>query len=186
MVNLLPYATQNALRRAYYFRIAGSFFFVTGCALLVGVVMLAPSFLLIHADADDAERYVTTLKGIADQRSKNASSEALAAFGEQVRLMNQLYRAPLIERALARATTNIPKGISINKISADYDKEGDIKLSMSGTALTRAALIAYTEQLKSSAEFSNVVVPVSALVLERDAEFSVTAEFKKGSIQKQQ
>ncbi len=186
MVNLLPYASQNALRRAYYFRIAGSFFFAAGCAFLVGVVMLAPSFLLVHADADEAERYVATLKGIADQRTKNASSEALAAFGEEVRLMNQLYRTPLIERALARATTNIPKGISINKISADYDKEGDIRLSLSGTALTRGALIAYTEQLKGSADFSNVVVPVSALVLEKDAEFSLTAEYKKSATQKQQ
>ena len=153
--------------------------FALGVALSVGVVLLPLTYFLVHADADEAGKYIETLQDIAAQRSKNASSDALAAFGEEVRLSRQLYRTPGIERSISRALTVLPRGVSINVVAATYNKEGGVELSLQGVASERAKLIAYVEALKSLSEFANVSLPVSALVAERDAEFTLTLTFKR-------
>lgn len=175
MVNLISPAHSRKLHALYYSRLIATAATTLACALGATAVLMLPSYFIIHAEADQAAEYVRTAEAIANERAKTQSQEALAAFNESVRHLQNADRRPAFGRILEVLTEELPRGVSLGDISTAYADQGTARLVVKGTARTRAELIAYSNTLKRHPELTNVVVPVSDLVADVDSAFTISA-----------
>jgi hypothetical protein len=179
MVNLLSPKQRSALLTLYVVRLASVALFALAAAGITTVALIAPSYFVIHAEADQAEEFVATATKLAAERAKGQSQEALARFHESVTLLTGAGRAPSYAHILDLTTQERPSGVGLSSVQVLYDDKGNASVVLSGTARTRAELIAYSNALKKVPELTNVVVPVSALVADTNASFTVTATWMR-------
>lgn len=174
MVNLISPSTKRSLLYTYYTRLATAVLVLIGSATIIGVALLLPSYFLIHADADQAADYVKTASAIASERAKSAAPDTLARFTESVKLLTGANKSPAIAKVLALVSSDIPRGLSIDKIDVTFDQTGSAMIVVVGTAATRTELLSYENQMKNTHAFASVVVPVSDLVADTNSPFTLT------------
>lgn len=178
MVNLISPKQRAKLEHLYVLRLATLLGLTVAAVAVFVAVLLLPSYLLIRAEVDQAAEYVAAAQAIASERAKGQSPETLQRFQESVSLLTDAGRPPATNRVLELATQDVPKGIAISSISIAYSEKRDAHVTLSGTARTRAELIAYSNLLKRTPELTNVTVPVSDLVADVDSTFTLTLEWK--------
>ena len=179
MVNLVSPAQKKKLLRLYLLRVTAVAFFALAAVGVSVLVVLTPSYLVIHADADQAEEYVQTATELASQRAKGQSPETLARFHEAVSLLTKTARPPSYAHILDLTTQDRPLGVTLSSLSVVYEDSGAARVTLAGTARTRAELIAYANSLKKVPELSQVVVPVSALVADVQADFTISLRWAR-------
>lgn len=174
MVNLISPTLRASLERLYYTHFVTVLCVALGCAFGIVAILMVPTYLFIHAEADQAAGYVKTASDIADTRAKGGAQETLATFHESVLLLTSAHRDPSFAHIMTLLTTDVPRGVSLSGVSVTYDESGNAHVSVDGIAKTRAELIAYTLKLKKITEFTDLNVPVGDLVADVDSTFSVT------------
>lgn len=178
MVNLLPQSDQKHLIGAYYIHLAAVFFLAASIAVVVGAVLLAPSYITSQASADSYERYLDALAGSVGLKERSYASEDVAELAERVRIMD-LYAGSAITSELIDALgEKLTSGIRITRIAFTRTDSG-ANITLGGTADTRQELLAFADALRASPSFTRVSLPVSQLVMEEDANFSITASFER-------
>jgi hypothetical protein len=173
MVNLITPTLQRTLTTTYYVRLTTAAALALSAAAAVALLLLVPSYLFIHAEADQAEAYVATATAIADERAKNQAPDTLKAFSEELAVLKKIEHSPQLAKAISAVTTDMPRGVSLNRLDAT-PKDGSVQLALSGIAQTRALLIAYADQLRKTQGVSSVNIPVSDLVADVNSSFTVT------------
>jgi hypothetical protein len=173
MVNLLTKAAKSSLTLTYYTRLATLFFMLLAFVSAASVAMLLPSYFSIHAEVDDAARYVKALSDIADQHAKGQAAETLSVFTDTVHLLGSSNHDPVLGKILLLTTGVVPKGVSVDSLDASAEPNGTVKVTVSGVAATRASLLTYSDNLKAVHTLSGVTVPVSALVSEINNDYSI-------------
>lgn len=174
MVNLVSPTLRRRLSLRYYLRLATVLATSIGVALTITAALMLPTYFIIHAEADQAEGYVTTASAIASERAKGAAQETLATFHESVTLLTEAHRDPAFARIMSLLTEELPRGVFLSDASVVFQEDGNASVSLKGTARTRAELIAYTNTLKKVPEFTSVNVPVGDLVADVDGAFTVS------------
>lgn len=177
MVNIISPRAQSTLRSTYYLRLLTTTLVALACTTLIGLALLLPSYFLIHAEADEAARYVETQTAIADQHTKSQATDTLNAFNEKINLLATSAHTPAFAHVLSLAVQPLPRAVSIDTIDMEFKTDGAVVATFSGTAGTRGDLIAYAEALKKVQEFKNVTLPVSDLVAEKGNPFKITATY---------
>lgn len=179
MVNLITPAERATLTRLYLLRLATVALSALASAVLVTLVLLTPSYAMLRAEAEQAGSYVQSATALAEQRAKGQSQETLQKFQEAVTLLTGASRKPSFAEILAASTNERPAGVTVSTVTVTYDAQGNAVVSLQGTARTRAALIAFANELKRTPNLTQVVVPVSNLVADVDASFSMTMKWIK-------
>ncbi len=174
MVNLLSPKQRRALSLLYVVRLATAALMTLGGVGALIATLLLPSYFTIHAEADQAEEYVAATAKLVDERAKGESQAVLQRFHESVHELTRASRAPSYARILELTTQDRPLGVGISSVEVSYDSAGNAVIVLTGVARTRAELIAFSNTLKKVPELSNVVVPVSALVADINASFTMT------------
>ena len=174
MVNLITPKYRSHLLWSYYLRLTTVLCITLGAVLSIVAIFLLPTYLIVHAEAAQAEEYVKTANAMAEQRAKGQSQEVLATFHESVSLLNRAARPPAFAHVLEVVTTDLPRGVSLTSIKTEFGVDGAVRVTLQGTARTRAELIAYSNTLKKHPELTQVLVPVSDLVADVDSTFTVT------------
>lgn len=179
MVNLISPKQRAHLSRLYLLRlITNASLALLGAALLT-LLLLVPSYLIIHAEADQAATYVAAATQLASERAKGQSPEALQRFQEEVTLLTSAARGPAVATILERVTENRPQGVSLSGVQITFDGAGNAVVVLEGAARTRAELLAYSNILKKVPDFTNVVVPVSALVSDVNSSFIISLRWSR-------
>ena len=179
MVNLISPKQRVALVRLYLVRLTSTASFAFAVAGVVTVLLLLPSYFIIHADADQAAEYVETATQLSTERAKSQSPETLQRFQEEVNFLTVAARPPALARVLSVVTEDRPAGVYIQSMSLTFVSADSATIALEGTARTRAELIAYSNMLKKVPELSAVVVPVSALVADVDSTFTLSATWTR-------
>lgn len=178
MVNLISPKHRAELTRLYLARLATSAATALIGAAIITTLLIVPSYLIIHADADQVNGYVQSVTDLATQRAKGQSPETLQKFQEEINFLTTSAQPPVLAHVLELTTQDRPGGVFISSVSTTINP-GGVDVSIEGTARTRAELIAYANALKKIPELSDVVVPVSALVADIDSTFTLTCRWVK-------
>lgn len=179
MVNLISPKQRRSLAFLYVLRLVTAGLGTLGLVGALTVVLLLPSYFSIHAEAGQAEAYVATATKLAEERAKGQSQEVLQRFHESVTELTRSSRAPSYARILEVTTQDRPLGVGISSIDVAYDTAGNAAVTLTGVARTRAELIAFSNTLKKVPDLSQVVVPVSALVADTNAPFTLTMRWTR-------
>lgn len=176
MVNLLPISDRHALTRSYYLRLGALFLFMFSIVAFAGGLLLLPSFFLARGTADAGERYLAALEETVGLRERAGVADEMQALQERVRIMRDAHGGPMSLGVLEALGKDVP-GISVSGIAFAREGEG-AKVSISGVAGTRAALLSFSTRIRENPAFSDVVFPVSQLAGEEDIPFSISAVYR--------
>ena len=178
MVNLLPEQEQRIITTRYYLHLGAFFFFALGTVLLIGTILLIPSYLTARASADSYERYRDALEGSVGLKERNQAGDTAVRLHELVRIADSYAEGAFTSDLIDALGAKITSGISVTALSFARSEQG-AAVVIEGKATSRQKLLAFVEALRESSSFVEVSLPVSQLVAEENAGFSIEALYEK-------
>jgi Tfp pilus assembly protein PilN len=169
MANVIPREGLSKMqkRNSARFLLLGSFIFAT--AAVIAILAILPAYVSVRiarAAVDSA---------MQDSTSAGMGTEQAAAVRTQTLITNLTPIANATSSptdTLSVALSLRPAGISITTITYTGGSKSSILLT--GTSERREAVTAFRDALQASGRFSNVAVPVAALVGTQEGRFTIT------------
>lgn len=170
MINLIPPAARKNVIREYWLRVISVWLFLLGTGCMIVAVLLLPSYMLVHNQIITLGEQVTA--GAEKNTTFDTSALALKKAGEQAALLMQGASTTPFSQYLLKLETLAGSGIGLYDIS--YTKVPQPAITISGTADTRENLAGFRDALEANPAFSDVNLPISALIKDRDLLFSMS------------
>ncbi len=173
MINLLPKEEKDLLvkmRLIRFVTLSSTFLFYTG---IIASIALLPSYVLSVSKEKDIVILYEKLQLEESTKESNSLNVVVGDINQKLSLLpgddpkrfSETFFEPIISR----------KGgaVSITSISYSKNTEGAFVGRISGVASTRSGLLLFVDELKKIPDFSEVSVPISNLVKDRDIAFSL-------------
>ncbi len=177
MINLIPREAKKRIIIEYWVRVASVWFFSITAALVAGICILVPTYVLI------------SLQIHATEGSSKAASEKVAGYEAatkeltkanqkaQILVGNNSYTPTTDYLRLISAHEG--KGVMVSQVSLVRVKDGFGPITVSGQADNRQALREFRDSLLGEPTVAAVDLPISNLAKDRDIQFSLTVTVKK-------
>ncbi len=173
MLHFLPQTNRHLAIGEYLLRFSIFFLFFGFLALLLLVALFLPSYFF----AEYKDRTETNQLSFIDTSATNKSQDPIQLIkkiNSTVAVLTAGGTRTLSTSDLVQKIMNLKNdGISIASASVLY-QNGTAAVTIGGTAQTRDELTAFYTALKNAGAFTNVTLPVSDLIPETDASFSIT------------
>lgn len=173
VVNLLPIKDARRVTGEHRRRVAIVFMLLLMCSAVVALLFIIPSFIVVWSGASGFDDQLEATKTLVDLQRKQGGGSEVIELSERSVLLEEALSRRSATSILQDIAPRVPEGVSVRQFSYSLG-EGDISVSVLGTAATRAALIAFGDALRQSSLFSRVDVPVSSLAKNEDIEFTLT------------
>jgi hypothetical protein len=174
MSNLLSSDSLNIRRLEYANKILFGIFSVIGVSVLLGVLVLLPSYISIRVDRISIEaqnealfEFVSASQGSKDRDDLIDARKRIESLGKVLSILS--VPTDVISAVIDRR----PTGLKIHSIQF-ISKDGKDTTRISGTIEKRAQIQAYVTSLESDKLFSSVKVPVSQLADADEGLFVIT------------
>ncbi len=171
MINLIPPAARKSVVLEYWLRVVSVWLFLFGTGCMIVAVLLLPTYMVVGGQIANLDGQVaataeqtTTFDDGAAALTKSSAAALMLTEGASTTPFSTYLK--LLEQ-LAGDT------VSIRSIAYTRDPLGG-KITISGSALTRAGLASFRDTLEAHPVFTNVVLPISSLIKDRDLLFSMT------------
>lgn len=179
MINLIPPTAKKSILREYWLRVLSVWFAVWSIALLIGVAVLVPSYVLIVSQVKVySESATKASQKILD--FENVSKDLVRSSQLAGTLLSGL-KDPRMSDYTARFKELQSSGISISKITVSRAEVGLGPAQLSGEAKNRQALADFRDRLRAQPEVSAVDLPISNLAKDKDIQFSLSVTFKNAT-----
>ena len=171
MINLIPPRARKSVMREYWIRVVSVWLFLLGTGCLIVAVLLLPTYMMVHGQ-------IVTLDGEVSAKGKTATSynESATALTEaSVKAALLTSRASTTPFSHYLKTLESIAGADIEVRSVEYSNDGitNGRITLAGVAQTREALATFRDTLEAYPAFMAVVLPISALIKDRDLLFSM-------------
>jgi hypothetical protein len=172
MINLIPTSAKKSLIKEYWLRAITVWFFLWTVALLLGIFIMIPSYVLINSQ-------VSAYKDWAESATeKKTSYEALAKdlerSGKWAKLIKDNSELPRISKYIALFRSLEGSGVTVSNISIVYGDKGLEPIIIIGTATSRQALAAFRDNVLAQDSVKSVDLPLSNLAKDRDIPFEIS------------
>jgi hypothetical protein len=171
MTNLLPleYIRKNRQQEFARFSIMNAFVFAL--IVCVGIISLTPSFILVLFQKNDLHAQEEVLQKSIDLHKETENEKMLALFGDRLAVLEAQKDQSIPSVYIENIGSARLDSIRIDTFSYTHG-ENETMLT-SGTAGTRADLLAFVEALQRSGVFSEVILPVESLAKNNNVPFSI-------------
>lgn len=177
MANLLPTAERQALAIERRWRLMSAVAILFGIVALAATALLVPSYIAARSTLSTTVRRIeTTQRLIERQRGAGALAE-IDALNERIDRLtdDDVHSATdIIERVIA----SMPSGVALHSLNWKHDETKDV-LDISGSADTRASLIAFGDGLRATGLFADVSIPIESLAAQNDLQFRLSLALTK-------
>jgi Tfp pilus assembly protein PilN len=187
MRTLLPKNEIRHLKHEYRLRVVILLFLFLSAAVWVGIVSLFPAYILSVVEGTNASNEATKISNNLTTTSSNQTNtgvkDANNVIAAVASTQDSLFFSSLIEDIDAR---RVP-GMIITNFSLSHANGGagsasantavsGSAISISGTAATRDVLVAFEQNLENDPRLTKVELPVSALALETNINFTMSMQ----------
>lgn len=177
MINLIPSEAKKHLLREYWVRTVTVWFFLWASALFLGVVLLAPSYVLINLQV---KAYAETAE---TANAKNENFEAIAKELERSSktavALSENFSGTALSDYLALLKSFESRAVEVTKISLSREGEGIAPIALTGIAADRQALAAFRNRMLEHEEIESVDLPISNLAKDKEIPFELTITLAK-------
>ena len=177
MINLLPKRAYKKVSHEYYTRLITLFFLVMSAVFCFSTLLFLPSYFLVRDEAQEAARFLEAAETQAQLREESEKGRQVAALAEKQRILFPYTKQVVVSTMLETLLRAKPDGVSITELAYVHG-DGETRLSFSGEADTRSALVSFTDNLKKTAAFRDVSLPVSSLIADSDIPFSFSLTYR--------
>ncbi|MBI4137850.1 MAG: hypothetical protein HY472_01200 [Candidatus Sungbacteria bacterium] len=171
-INLLPREEKQAYEREVRARIGTFFAFWTSAVLGVGIVFLLPSFLPLVFQRWELERAIAIIERFSAAAALPSDAPGDLRLSEFIQTAQSAGQQERTTR-LSDAAFHPSPGITIGSLLIEGKN-----IAITGRAETRADLLLFEQSLKNSELFENISSPLSNIIQERDAGFSISAAIR--------
>lgn len=175
-MNLLPFKEQKTIVRDYHTRLLTVAIGAATVLVLIGLVLLAPAYLIAHQKETLAETQLSqaTQNGEGSGVGTEDPKAVVQRIDAKVSVLkpateDEQQPSEKIEAFLAHQT----KGITIDALFLDVASDGG-RMTITGSADKRESLAVFEESLKADPLFANVVIPRSSYLKPTNINFSIT------------
>ncbi len=172
MLNLLPEEQKKKVTAEYSKRI-----WIVVCLGIVAVVAVSATFLIpVYVMAHGTYAEFLNEKKELDSRiaasERDTSAESVKDIAGAIQVLKQ-YNVVLPPTKLIESIvkSRVP-GMRIFHIAYTPSQNDPAAIDVTGRAVTRAALVAFSENLKANPDFLSVSIPISNFAKEKNIEFS--------------
>ncbi|GMU73830.1 MAG: hypothetical protein AMXMBFR44_0290 [Candidatus Campbellbacteria bacterium] len=173
MVNLLPTNDVKRVLWEHRRRIGIIAIALTSIATVLALLFAIPSAIITWSGVAGFDAQLQATKTLVDLQRKQGGGDVLIDLSSRSNLLEAALSQRTPTSILEDVVPRIPSGVRVMQISYTYGDSG-VTVSVLGTATTRAALIAFGNNLRQSALFSRVDVPISSLARSEDIDFGLT------------
>ncbi|MCR4330342.1 MAG: hypothetical protein NUV49_00415 [Patescibacteria group bacterium] len=172
MINLLPLEEKKKVRGEYFARLTiTTLYFLFATALIITVFIVSSYISLAAAEQVVRDRLNALASGevpVVEEFDRiieetNKKIKILQSGDKDERIYDQVFGTIISHKGDIRIT-----GLLYEKA-----KDGSVLVRLTGVSPDRESLLAFTRVLEQKSPFTDVEVPVSNFVKERDIEFSM-------------
>ena len=157
-------------------RVVSVWFYTWAAALLGGVLIMVPAYVLINSQVSV---YETSAKSASEKVANFEDvSKDLAASSAQAGKLLTGFRQSLVSERISTLRSLEKPGVTISEFSISRVDETYQPLQVTGTAIDRQALAAFRDRLLAQTDVASVDLPISNLAKDRDIQFSLTVVLK--------
>lgn len=177
MINLLPPEDKKSIRKEYLGRLAavwGAFFTF---AFFAGAAVLFPNFFIFFSQRGELASQIAA----AEEKIKKLDAEKSAGEIKKINERLAMINSPKFDYRLSELFQEIiglkSAGVKITAINFDVQKtksSTEARVSLSGKASARDGLLDFISKLKRSYGDQRVSSPITNLISDKDAAFSLT------------
>lgn len=173
---LLPEKEIKILKREYRTRLVIFMLFFMSYAVLVGIISLAPAYILSYNREKEVLSRLEELKKDRQDNGQNTMLNELASSTSIINKIKERKDSVIFSTIISQIIDYKPVGVTIK--SFDINLSGDEKSSIitmviQGKALTRESLVSFKNKLSTDPMITNVELPVSDLAKSKDISYSI-------------
>lgn len=173
MANLLPAKESSALALERRHRLLASVLVLVAGLCVSGTVLLIPAGAVLFLSKESAERRLETTRKLVELERTATAGDLIADTKEKMEIAGRIEMLIAPHELIERVVGFVPSGIALDQLA--FSREGmDMMLEISGGAMSRSALLAFSDALKGSGLFTDVVIPIEALAQNTDLRFRLT------------
>jgi hypothetical protein len=170
MINLIPPRARAMIIKEYWLRVVAVWLFLLGTGCLLVASLLLPTYMLLRTELLSLREQVAA--NLAETATFDSSSTALATAMAEAKLLAAMSTSTYTVD-IARLTEIAGNSVTLRSFSF-VTVEGKNTITITGTAITRAALASFRDTIEADERFVDAVLPISSLIKDRDIEFSMT------------
>ena len=171
MINLIPPTAKKSIHREYLKRVATVWLFLFSVALTMLTIFLLPTYVALQREITSLE---TTTAVSSDRVSQfDISATELIKTNNQAMLL--LHSVTTITPSKVISTLSDTAGSQVKLTNFQFsnlDTTG--KVTISGVAVSRQDLAVFRDAVSADSRFSEVNLPISNLIKDRDLLFSMS------------
>jgi Tfp pilus assembly protein PilN len=175
-MNLLPITEKEELKQKLKTRSWVVMLLLVVTAFILGLVMLVPSYFLALGNFSKISSE-NQLSSIEDEELIKTTLSLPEEINNKLQVVQAVSNNTSAGDSIINIMKFLPRGVIINSIVLNRNQESEDKkgtdITVAGTASTRDALMTFSNSLKSSNLFSEVLVPVSSLTRDKNLPFSI-------------
>jgi len=172
MTNLIPPEAKKQLVRLYWIRLGSAWAILWAAALLVGALLMYPTYLLISGTsaayeqtaAGVIERTEAYDKMVAELDKSSLEAKTIVRTAEQIRLSEILLDIWSVNG----------QGVEIASVQLIRNAQGFAPIGLTGEAADRQALASFRDRLESLPYVEQVNLPIENLATNQDINFTIT------------
>lgn len=174
MLNHLPAAAKQRVKREYWMRVATVMLVLVGSSVLGVAILHTPAYVAVN---NQLEQYQDSFSAAAARTEDLQAAEATVIETNQLttRVLENASTTPL--RQYYRAIlSQVSDQVTVTAFSIRREEESGTpgNISLSGVAVTREALANFQRALEQDEHFASAELPISSLASSRDISFSMT------------
>jgi len=170
-MNLLPEEKQKSVRKEYHLRLATVALFVVTGIFVAGSIFLLPSYVSVFSQYNDANAAIEF-----SQNNQNISDATTAKEMDELKKELALLSADTSDYVsdVFLLVTGSRNNIQVTGLSYEKNGAGVATVVVSGIAPSRQALQTFSKVLSGVYQFSEVRLPVSNFVEDKDISFTAS------------
>src|SRR3989344_6466115 len=173
MINLLTLEEKKNIKRDYNIRliiISLSFLLII---VVIAIAFLLPSYFLSSIKEKISSQELEKIKISQDFSDENIISEIIQETNMKLSLLSYYDNKLVVSKDIIEAILEKTKGkIEISEIYFTKNNNSPSTIDLKGTASSRESLLLFTEDIEREDQFSEVNLPVSNLVKNKDIKFN--------------
>jgi len=174
MINLLPPIEKQRIRREFTLRVVIVYLFFVSVAVVIGVILLLPSYFFADIIKKNAESEILILKNSSENTKREEINNQLSITKERLSAITEQEPRISFYKMVEKVADYADRSISIDTISYIRATDGgNSNLQLAGLAATRDDLLSFTKFLEDDDLFNEVILPVSSLAKDRDIKFNI-------------
>lgn len=177
MMNLLTQEGKKKIKKEYLAHLSVVLLFAVLVLVVLGIAALIPSWVVLNFRQNG---FTTTL----DLLNRNAPAEEIKALettardtGHKLQVLETKNPTPQLSEIIETIVKGRGTGVRLTSLTF-LTQEKRTKLTLQGVAQTRTGLIQFIKTLESNPLFTHVESPLSNLVTEQNASFSLVLDVK--------